>query len=102
MVRSQGQVSTLLYWTVPDLSKTWRGGLPAQFTRKPVSSAQCFPRVSAEEVSESARGAIASGGPGSPRGPDIHKEANIDSRDRRQSHREEHHQNVQSQMGSPL
>jgi hypothetical protein len=58
--------------------------------------------VLAEEVLTSTRGAIVSGRTGSPRRPDICGQANVASRDCRQSHLEKYHQNVKSQMGSPL
>jgi hypothetical protein len=59
-----------------------------------LSAVHDVPRVSVEEVSESARGAVAGGGSRSLRGSDIHREANTDSRDCRQSHSEEYLQNV--------
>jgi hypothetical protein len=99
---SQGQVSTMIYQIVPYSRKAWRSGLPAQLIGKSISSAWCFPCVRAEEVFASTRGAVTSGGTGSPRRPDIHREGNANSRDCRQSHPEEYHQDVQSPIGSPL
>jgi hypothetical protein len=58
--------------------------------------------VSSKEVSLCARRAVASGRPRSPRRLDLHREANADSGDCGQGHPEEHYQNVQSQVGSPL
>jgi hypothetical protein len=101
-VRSQGQLSTTIYRTVPDSGKAWRSGLPSQLTRSCVSGVICFPRVPAEEVPASTRGVVASGRIRSPRRPDISGEANADFGDCKQSHPKKYHQNVQSQMGSPL
>jgi hypothetical protein len=82
-IRSQGQVSTPIYWTVLDSGKTWRGGLPVQFTRKSVSSARCFPYVSAEEVLASSRRPVVGGEPRSPKRSDIYREANADPENNR-------------------
>ena len=46
----------------------------------------------------SARRAVASGEPRGPRRLDIHREANANSGDCKQSHPDEHHKNMQSQM----
>jgi hypothetical protein len=95
-VRSQGQASTPICWSVLDSRKAWRSGLSAQFARRFVSDTWCISCVSVEEMSACARGAVASGRSGSPRRLDLHREANVDSGDCRQGHLEEHYQNVQS------
>jgi hypothetical protein len=38
-IQSQGQVSTAIYWHVPDSGKAWRSGISAQLTRRLVSGA---------------------------------------------------------------
>jgi hypothetical protein len=98
----QGQVSSAIYWAIPDSGKAWRSGISAQLTRRPVSSAWCVRCVSAEEVLASTSGVVASGRTGSPRRSDVWGETNAAYGDSRQSHSKEYHQNVQSQMGSPL
>jgi hypothetical protein len=80
----------------------WRCGLPAQLTKKSICSARCVSHVLLEEMSESARRIVARGGPRSPRRSNLYREANSDPRNSRQNHTKEYHQNVQSQMGSPL
>ena len=101
-IRSQRQASAPLCWSVSDSRKAWRSGLLAQSARRFVRGAWCLPCVLVEEVSTCARRAVASGRSRSPRRLDLHREACANSWDCRQSHPKEDHQNVQSQMESPL
>jgi hypothetical protein len=101
-VRNEWQVSTSIYRIVPDSGKTWISGLRTQLTEESVSSVRCVPYVLVEKMSESARITVVRGEPRSLGGSDVHREANIDSRDSKQGHPKEYHRNVQSGMESPF
>jgi hypothetical protein len=95
------EASTSLYRAVLDSSKTWRSGLSTQLSKESFRSAWCV-SLSIEEMLANTRRAVPNRRPWSSRGSDIHWEANANSGDNRSGHSEEHHQDVQSQMGPSL
>jgi hypothetical protein len=64
LVASFGPSVTSLHWPVQDLGTKRRGSLPARAACSTVRCAQRVPHIVVEEVSESTRGTVTTGGIG--------------------------------------